>query len=308
MEETKLFKYILLFVVLGVVAVFALKIFLFQGQQALPVFSTPLAKIDINWSVLRNQLAVGLPDFEVFLEAIPQQTIASSSVSLQAHATGTAQGFFKYSFDCENDGKYDLETDWLEQKDYIAQNLCVYKEGNFSAKVLVSANLVYFSGQDQEVKEQREKLAVIDIIALSSNDAPVISRCDVAPTTGTTQTNSPFAFIVEANDSNGDELSYIWDFGDGATSTSSSATHVFRSPGFYLPKATVSDSRGAKVQCVVTSLMVLNQFLPFTTSAFSAVESGRQNPFSPTNQEPIPVSTSTSPVFTPAVGQATTTP
>ncbi|TVR51683.1 MAG: PKD domain-containing protein [Puniceicoccaceae bacterium] len=46
-------------------------------------------------------------------------------------------------------------------------------------------------------------------------------------------------------DPDGGELSYFWDFGDGATSTEVSPLHVYANPGVYLVRLRVTDPKGA---------------------------------------------------------------
>ncbi len=47
-----------------------------------------------------------------------------------------------------------------------------------------------------------------------------------------------------SSDTNGDVLSYLWDFGDGTTRTGISPTHTFVTPGTFVVTLTVSDGRG----------------------------------------------------------------
>jgi PKD repeat protein len=49
------------------------------------------------------------------------------------------------------------------------------------------------------------------------------------------------------NQSTGDVTSYLWDFGDGNTSTSSSPTHTYAAPGYYDVTLTVSGPAGSDV-------------------------------------------------------------
>ncbi|MDY6976526.1 MAG: S8 family serine peptidase [Pseudomonadota bacterium] len=70
---------------------------------------------------------------------------------------------------------------------------------------------------------------------------------------GPTPPNSAFTFDASglsvsftnnSNDVNDDIVSYSWDFGDGATSTEESPTHVYASTGSYDVTLTVTDSEG----------------------------------------------------------------
>lgn len=52
------------------------------------------------------------------------------------------------------------------------------------------------------------------------------------------------AFTVAATDSNGDTLTYTWDFGDGASGTGASVNHAYSTDGNYTATVTISDGKG----------------------------------------------------------------
>jgi PKD repeat protein len=52
--------------------------------------------------------------------------------------------------------------------------------------------------------------------------------------------------------------SYLWDFGDGTTSTEQGPTHVYTLPGTYQLKLTATGPTGSKTVCRVISLETLN--------------------------------------------------
>jgi PKD repeat protein len=56
---------------------------------------------------------------------------------------------------------------------------------------------------------------------------------------------STITFSAAARDANNDSLTYTWAFGDGATGSGESATHVYSAPGTYAAKVTVSDSKAS---------------------------------------------------------------
>jgi uncharacterized repeat protein (TIGR01451 family) len=51
-------------------------------------------------------------------------------------------------------------------------------------------------------------------------------------------------FQGTATDANGDSITFLWDFGDGVTSTQERPSHVYTEPGTYTVSLTVTDSRG----------------------------------------------------------------
>lgn len=48
-----------------------------------------------------------------------------------------------------------------------------------------------------------------------------------------------------SNDPDNDSITFVWDFGDGATSTATTTSHTYTNNGTYLPTLTVTDSYGA---------------------------------------------------------------
>ena len=75
--------------------------------------------------------------------------------------------------------------------------------------------------------------------------------------------NAPYSGIVNegiqfhsdgTESENGKIISYLWNFGDGTTSTEVSPTHVYGEKGAYTVELTVKDSRGkeSKEQTKVT--------------------------------------------------------
>ncbi len=54
-------------------------------------------------------------------------------------------------------------------------------------------------------------------------------------------------FQANADDSNADDLTFEWDFGDGVTSYMENPAHVYTRPGTYTVTLTVTDSRGGSV-------------------------------------------------------------
>jgi PKD repeat protein len=84
-----------------------------------------------------------------------------------------------------------------------------------------------------------------------TNSAPAV-RVGAAPTSGT----APLAvrFTSEASDTEAGTLTYVWDFGDGASAGTRNATHTYGAPGTYTAEVTVTDKHGAAgtAQVVIT--------------------------------------------------------
>lgn len=65
-----------------------------------------------------------------------------------------------------------------------------------------------------------------------------------APDTLVAGTDGPVTFASLAADPEGDALSYVWDFGDGASAAEPSPVHTYRAPGRYNVSLKVSDGDG----------------------------------------------------------------
>lgn len=105
------------------------------------------------------------------------------------------------------------------------------------------------------------------------------NRAPSAEIQGPTETfvGDQVTFSAIASDPDGDPLSFAWNFGDGATGTGASVTHIFAAEGVFTVRLTVSDGNGG------------------TASASQAVTVTRRN------QPPVITST---PVTTARIGQA----
>src|SRR5262249_8903280 len=112
-------------------------------------------------------------------------------------------------------------------------------------------------------------VAVVTLTINSVNDAPVVD----AGADQTVNEGSTVAFNGTASDVDGDPLSYLWDFGDGATSTDAAPTHRYADDGAYTVTLTVSDGQGGSTSdsLVVT---VLNVAPTLTLSGASAANEG----------------------------------
>ena len=86
-------------------------------------------------------------------------------------------------------------------------------------------------------------LMVASASAQTTNRAPRITSAAATPSAGY-GTPLTVAFSATATDSNGDTLTYSWDFGDGGTSTAQNPTHSYQQLGYYDAALTVSDGNG----------------------------------------------------------------
>ncbi len=78
-----------------------------------------------------------------------------------------------------------------------------------------------------------------DLVLTAANVAPVAGSISAAPTSA--RTGQAVTFSVSPSDANRDTLTATWNFGDGASGTGASASHVYASAGTYQVTATISD-------------------------------------------------------------------
>lgn len=92
---------------------------------------------------------------------------------------------------------------------------------------------------------------VVVIEALESSKAPDINNepPEVRFSDVVLDPAAPYTvtFVADAEDPNGDELSYVIDFGDGKRAVGASATHTYAAPGSYLATVVVRDGRDEAV-------------------------------------------------------------
>ncbi len=88
-----------------------------------------------------------------------------------------------------------------------------------------------------------------------ANVAPLAA---FTPEPGTPQTNEAVEFLEAASDSDGRIIAWLWDFGDGATSTLRNPRHSYDDDGTYRVKLKVIDDDGA-AHVAVAELAVLNR-------------------------------------------------
>ena len=82
------------------------------------------------------------------------------------------------------------------------------------------------------------------VVAKRGNTPPSIGSVTASPTVAL-QNVSSVSFSVQATDPDGDALTYSWDFGDGASATGQTATHLYTTSGTFTVKATARDAKGS---------------------------------------------------------------
>lgn len=280
-RPNKNLKRLIVGLVLVSLIILAREIFWKPQSFSLPPVAKTFPEIEINWEILREPLPVTLPELVVNLEATPTSTSPLYGVDLVAEIPGLIRGPFRYNFDCDNDGDYELETEETLERTYRAQGLCKYaKTGVYSPRVYVTAHIGYYLGVREKVIETKKAESTATVLVAIPNVPPKISFCDITPTEGTTQSDFTFSFTVKASDPDGDPLEYKWEFGDGEFSNEPNPWHVYKKPGFHIPKAIVSDGKGGEDFCVAFSLMPLREFSFFEQMPLVG-KAGREEPFAP---------------------------
>lgn len=277
-EHNRTVKAVTIIVILFSIVMIIYKFFFQQEELFLPEVQRPLILARINWDLIRKPLEAGMPEFSITAEADPTSTVVSSPVVIKSFFEGNSKGPFTFKLDCDGDGVSEKESTWPLQIDKT-ESVCVYENpGNYEAKVALSSSLHFYDSQGDLKEEEREAKTSVLVRVRDSNLAPQIDSCDVNPTEGTTQSDFKFNFFVLASDPEAGPLTYEWVFGDGATSSESSPSHTFRRAGFYVPKVTVYDSKGASSSCIAESLLILGKLTPFSVISYPETV-GREYPF-----------------------------
>ncbi len=99
----------------------------------------------------------------------------------------------------------------------------------------------FFVDSTNLVSEFNESNNIDNIVWGVSNEAPAISS-PAAPSVPVAGAGESVTFTVGVEDSNGDPLGFLWDFGDGTTELGGSTiSHTYGTPGFYTVSVTISD-------------------------------------------------------------------
>ena len=121
-------------------------------------------------------------------------------------------------------------------------------KGKILALLVAMALLVgVLSGCIEDEKEEEEE----------ENTAPVLTMDDPVIDHNVTMAGGTVTFSITATDEDvNDTLTYIWDFGDGETSTEEDPVHVYAANGSYDVTVTVSD--GTDTDTATASFIVGN--------------------------------------------------
>lgn len=142
----------------------------------------------------------------------------------------------------ENIGKMSPEIPGCGTECTFSKNFTIKKTGSYNIFAVCS--------------DAASNVANGEITIVKTNIPPKISSCGVAPTDGDTKTD--FQFSLQAADTDNDQLTVEWNFGDGKTSKESEPTHGYETAGTYKPSVTISDPAGAKDTCS-TAWVIISQ-------------------------------------------------
>ncbi len=82
------------------------------------------------------------------------------------------------------------------------------------------------------------------VLAAASGNQPPVAAMGAAPTSGVAPLTVAFNGST-SSDADGTIISYVWNFGDGATSSGVNTNHIYSATGTYTARLTVTDNQGA---------------------------------------------------------------
>jgi glucose/arabinose dehydrogenase len=150
-------------------------------------------------------------------------------------------------FPAEYKDKYffaDFEDDWVKVLDTSSKVVTGFATG-LKAPVDMDMGpdgaLYYLAYNDRYSTTANRSVYKFEYVG-AGNRAP-LAEYTVNPITG----NAPLTVSFDASNSSdpdGDTISYLWDFGDGTTSTDMVTTHTYDTAGSFIPKLTATDPGG----------------------------------------------------------------
>ncbi|RFU85834.1 PKD domain-containing protein [Streptomyces triticagri] len=133
----------------------------------------------------------------------------------------------------EHDGAGDGTVQSINDFPWTGTQVMDMQFGPDGALYVLDYGTGYFNGDENSALYRIEN-------ATEGNSPVAEAKADV--TSG--QAPLEVKFTSEASDADGDELTYSWDFGDGATSEEQNPTHTFEENGTYAATVTVEDTTG----------------------------------------------------------------
>jgi PKD repeat protein len=91
-----------------------------------------------------------------------------------------------------------------------------------------------------------DDLTFIEYVNINSVPIVQLSVVNVGDDRGRYEIGEEIYFQATVNDDDGDHITYLWEFGDTATSTQSAPSHMYAKAGTYLVTLTVKDARGGE--------------------------------------------------------------
>jgi hypothetical protein len=82
-------------------------------------------------------------------------------------------------------------------------------------------------------------------VEVAANDPPA-ATIKLVNTEAKLRPGKEIYFQATVNDANGDPVAYLWDFGDGVSSTQERPSHIYEAAGPYTVTLTVTDTRGGE--------------------------------------------------------------
>ncbi len=163
-----------------------------------------------------------------FIVYAGQDKTATVGTQVQFTATATnAVGTVVYSWDFQSDGVYDAQ----------GQNVTYTytSPGTYT---------VTLQGIDSQGHIAKDTVTVNVIGSTPTNNPPTVW---IGTDGNVTSGEAPLTvkFLAHAEDSDGTIVSYVWNFGDGETSTEQFPTHTYNNPGTYNVTLVVTDNQGA---------------------------------------------------------------
>lgn len=239
----------------------------FSGKKVIAV--NPLSKLYLHFSI--DQIAKNGSNYQsLYLSTLTSlQDVYGSSDSL-ASALGSEQ-VIDYSKTNINEGTYTGASN--QDKTITALNDSLYQIGlaskdsgaDVDSKIKDSYHSVSLKLEEGfSVNEIIDYVSVNDSLDLSnlnkSDSNPPIVNFEHSVNELTVSFNN------KSTDPDNDEISYLWNFGDGVTSTEVNPVHTYKAKGIYLVKLIAVDSNG-KSASQSTRIQVSKKDDPITNHA-----------------------------------------